>query len=183
MKSLQAHLLVATPELRDPNFARTVVLLIGHNEEGAMGLVLNRPSETTIKDAWEQACESNCRRIDPVRVGGPCPGPLMALHQKPLLSNARIMDEVFLTQTPSLMEQLVEETDGAVRFFVGYAGWGPEQLEDELADGAWLAMPATAELVFPQVELDWDQLLQRAGSVNFYASLGFQHIPPDPHLN
>jgi len=183
MKSLQAHLLVATPELRDPNFARTVVLLIGHSEEGAMGLVLNRPSETSIKEAWEQSCETICRRLDPVRVGGPCPGPLMAIHQKPLLSNATLLADVFLTQTPALMEQLVDEVEGDIRFFVGYAGWGPEQLEDELADGAWLAMPATAELVFPAAELDWERVLQRAGSVNFYASLGFPHIPPDPTLN
>lgn len=183
MNSLQSHLLIATPDLRDPNFARTVLLMIGHNEEGAMGLVLNRPSEMSIKDAWEQACESHCRRTEFVRVGGPCPGPLMVLHQKPLLSNTTILSDVYLTQTPELLEQIVDEPDGTLLFFVGYAGWGPEQLEDEIATGSWLSIPATADMVFNPDQLEWDHLLRKAGSANFYSSLGFKNIPPSPEMN
>ena len=183
MNSLHTQLLIATPDLRDPNFASTVLLMIGHNEEGAMGLVLNRPSETTIKEAWEQSCDTHCRRTEAVRMGGPCPGPLMALHQKPLLSNATILSDVYLTQTPELLEQLVDEPDGTLQFFVGYAGWGPEQLEDELATGSWLTMPASSEIIFNEDLLQWDDLLRRAGSATFYSSLGFKHVPPNPDLN
>jgi putative transcriptional regulator len=183
MNSLQAHLLIATPDLRDSNFSQSIVLILGHNEEGAMGLVLNRPSETSIQYAWEQVRETTCQRTELVRVGGPCPGPLMALHQRPLLSNATVLPEVYLTQTTELIEQLVDEIEGPMRFFLGYAGWGPDQLDGEIAAGAWLTLPATSEHVFSEQELDWDLLLRRAGSANFYSSLGFRHVPSDPNLN
>jgi putative transcriptional regulator len=183
MNSLQGHLLISTPDLRDGNFAQAIVLILGHNEEGAMGLVLNRPSETSIQYAWEQVRETSCQRTELVRVGGPCPGPLMVLHQRPLLSNATALPEVYLTQSTELIEQLVDCTEGPMRFFLGYAGWGPGQLENELEVGAWLTLPATADHVFSERELDWDLLLRRAGSANFYSSLGFPHVPSDPNVN
>jgi putative transcriptional regulator len=107
----------------------------------------------------------------------------MVLHQRPLLSNATALPEVYLTQSTELIEQLVDCTEGPMRFFLGYAGWGPGQLENELEVGAWLTLPATADHVFSERELDWDLLLRRAGSANFYSSLGFPHVPSDPNVN
>jgi len=80
MKSLQGHLLIASPTLLDPNFRKSVVLLVQHNEEGAMGLVLNRPTETKLCEAWTQVAETDCASDASLNLGGPCEGPLMALH-------------------------------------------------------------------------------------------------------
>ena len=74
MKSLQGHLLVASPKLVDPNFFHTVVLLVQHNQEGALGLVLNRPLQTTVQEMWQEVGESQCEVDQPLHQGGPCEG-------------------------------------------------------------------------------------------------------------
>src|SRR5260370_42187861 len=78
--SLEGQFLVASRELLDPNFARAVVLLIQHSEEGAMGLVVNRPTKTTLAEAWKQVSQAPCPMNGLIYLGGPCRGPLMALH-------------------------------------------------------------------------------------------------------
>src|SRR5687768_5273835 len=80
MKSLQGQLLIASPKLFDPNFFRSVVLLVQHTDAGALGLVLNRPLEMTINDAWGQVSETPCDATGFLHQGGPCEGPLMVLH-------------------------------------------------------------------------------------------------------
>ena len=72
MNSLQGHLLIAAKSLRDPNFLRTVLLMIEHNEDGAMGLVLNRPSRLSMKEAWSEVRDTPCPINDPLFHGGPC---------------------------------------------------------------------------------------------------------------
>ena len=83
--SLDGHFLVASRELLDPNFARSVVLIIRHSEEGAMGLVLNRPTKTSVSEAWKQVSEAPCPTTGLIHLGGPCRGPLMAIHGDPAL--------------------------------------------------------------------------------------------------
>lgn len=78
--SLEGHLLVASAELRDPNFFQAVVLLIRHSEEGALGLILNRRTTATIRQVWEQVSDIACTSTQPLHLGGPVQGPLMALH-------------------------------------------------------------------------------------------------------
>ena len=80
MKSLKGHFLVASPHLADANFYRSVVLMIQHDEDGAVGLVLNRPTDNTIAEVWEMISESPCDVQGCVSIGGPVAGPLMALH-------------------------------------------------------------------------------------------------------
>src|SRR5205814_2997514 len=80
MKSLQGQLLIASPKLFDPNFFRSVVLLVQHTENGALGLILNHPLEMTIANAWEQVSEMPCEATGVLHQGGPCDGPLMVLH-------------------------------------------------------------------------------------------------------
>ena len=80
MNSLRGHFLVASKFLADPNFARTVVLLVQHDEDGAFGVVLNRRAGSTVEELWSQVGQANCNSQQPVYVGGPVPGPLMAIH-------------------------------------------------------------------------------------------------------
>ena len=93
MDSLQGQLLIASPGLADPNFARTVVLIAVHGEEGALGLILNREMNTPLPQIWSQVSESECLRTENVRHGGPISGSLMALHDQRLHANLVVTDE------------------------------------------------------------------------------------------
>jgi putative transcriptional regulator len=183
MNSLRGQFLIAAPELNDPNFKQTVVLMLGHDDGGAVGIVLTRRSRTTIKEAWEQVCATPCRREDFVHVGGPCPGPLMAIHARKDESNAEVVPGVFLTQTPDKLEQLVDSEEGLVKFFVGYAGWGPQQLEGEIEQGAWLSAPASLEQILADEPPEWEPLVRRAAGASVISVLNIKHVPADPRLN
>ena len=126
MNSYQGYLLVASPKLLDPNFHRAVVLIVQHNDEGALGLILNRPIETTIDMVWDQVSDTPCFASDPLHQGGPCEGTLMVLHGDMSLSETQIVPGVFFSTDKESVEQLVggDEDDRPVRFFVGYAGLG-----------------------------------------------------------
>jgi len=80
VESLQGHLLIASPHLADPNFARTVVLMVQHSDQGALGVVLNRPTSKTVKELWKEVGDAPCHTEAPVCLGGPVSGPLMAVH-------------------------------------------------------------------------------------------------------
>jgi putative transcriptional regulator len=155
MSSLAGTFLVARPSLRDPFFGRAVVLLLQHSEEGAFGLVLNRPAKAEELPF-------------PVFVGGPCQlkGLLMLHGQEDWLSDpgerpGEIVPGVFLGDSESF-ERLGDIPEGAnwkFRVFTGYAGWAPKQLEAELADGAWLVLPARSDAMFETpVEELWQRL-------------------------
>lgn len=183
MKSLTAHFLIASTELVDPNFFRTVILVFRHNDEGAAGVVLNRRMTATIKQIWEQVSESPCHCEAPLHMGGPVEGPLMALHADIALSEMAVLPDVHVSTGRDMLEKLVEQDDQPLRFFVGYAGWGGGQLERELRDGSWLVAPATAEQVFGAVEELWQQLTKSVMSSVFLSALKIKHVPPDPSLN
>ena len=89
MESLKGHLLVATRGLLDPNFTRTVILILGHGPEGAAGLVLNRPTDKTIGEVAEQVFEEEIDWDKPIHIGGPVPGPLVVLPARPSRSRMR----------------------------------------------------------------------------------------------
>src|SRR5581483_3921347 len=124
MKSLTAQFLIASNELVDPNFFRTVVFLFRHNEEGAAGVVINRRMTATVKQVWEQVSESTCECDAPLHMGGPVEGPLMALHSDEALSEMTVLPDVYVSTGREMLEKLVEKNEQPLRFFVGYAGWG-----------------------------------------------------------
>ena len=151
MQNLKGHLLVASPHLADPNFVKTVVLLIHHSEEGAFGVVLNRPADNTIKELWEQVGETPCESDRRVNVGGPVAGPLMAVHTDKQLGEMEILPGLYFAAQRDHLEELLRSTDRLFRIFVGHSGWGGGQLESELKEGAWLTTPATVDQVFGTV--------------------------------
>jgi putative transcriptional regulator len=149
MRVLKGHFLVASPHLADPNFARTVVLLIHHSEEGAFGVVLNRPAENTIRDLWEKLGEGPCESTQHVHVGGPVSGPLLALHTDEALAEMEILPGLYFAAQREHLEKLLLQHPGHdFRLFIGHAGWAGGQLENELQQGAWLTTPATVQLIF-----------------------------------
>jgi putative transcriptional regulator len=171
--SLSGRLLIASPSMAD-FFRRTVVLVVEHNDEGAFGLVLNRPSETTLGEAVPELAEM----IGPehvLHVGGPVqPGAVTAVgeHSEPGASTKLVVGAVG-------MVDLDEPPDLArVRVFAGYAGWGPGQLDDELEADAWIVEDARPDDPFNEQDL-WADVLQRKGGEFVLLA----RMPADPSVN
>jgi putative transcriptional regulator len=183
MNSLRGHVLIATPELQDPNFARTVVLLVTHNAEGALGLVLNRPTSVLLQNAWEQLSQSPCAHQTHLYLGGPCQGPLMALHTAKALSDSMVKPGLYFTAKPEELTTLVGSEQGPIRFFVGYAGWGPGQLENELREGSWVTEEAALDYAFEAADRLWDQVTKHRADAKLIADLHIKHVPADPSMN
>ena len=183
MASLRGQLLVAGPALLDPNFHRTVVLVCEHGEEGAMGLVLNRPSDAPIVDAIPDLDWVVQTGDELVYVGGPvAPNGVIVLAEWSDPSQAVVLVDDDLGFVPGDVED-VDALAAAVRrarVYAGHAGWGPGQLEDELADEAWIVeSPRRAELFSDDPEGLWSAVLRRKGRE--FALLST--MPPDPSLN
>lgn len=183
MNSLRGHFLVGSPYLSDPNFFRSVVLMIQHDEEGALGLVLTRPSAKTVADVWEMVTgeSSDCQRL--IHIGGPVAGPLMALHTQPQFAEADVVGGVFFCAQKDAIEQIVADEDEPWLLFSGYSGWGPGQLERELKVGGWLTVPAAAEDVFCEGDDLWERLVKKIGQDILAPAIRTSHVPPDPSCN
>src|ERR1051326_4325904 len=128
---LKGKVLVASPKLLDPNFARAVVLIVQHDENGAMGLMINRALETTVREAWTQVSSVPYPNDDPLFQGGPCEGPLIVLHKDADHGQLEVLDGIWLSSDADAVKALVDQAVDPIKFFVGYAGWSPMQLEAE----------------------------------------------------
>jgi putative transcriptional regulator len=185
MDSLQGHLLIASASLLDPNFARTVVLIAVHGEEGALGLILNREMTMPLQQVWSQVSQATCLRGGNVRHGGPVGGTLMAVHDQRPLANLVVTEDLFVATELNAMELLAADDDGRALFYIGHSGWGPGQLENELADGSWLVLPATVEYVFSELDTLalWKQSMIEVGRRQIQSVIPIKHVPENPRLN
>ena len=183
MKSLQGQLLIASSLLVDPNFSRSVLLMIQHGEEGALGVILNRPLKITIQTAWEQISEGPCHADGFLHQGGPCEGPLMVLHTRKALSQVEVLPGLYFSTEKDAVEQLVSTSEGALKFFVGYAGWGPGQLEGEMEEGGWLATPITSGEIFSSDDENWNRIRTIAARSAAFPWLDPATFPSDPSAN
>ena len=172
------RLVVATPDLVDPNFAHAVVLLLEHNEDGALGVVINQPSDVEVGTplpGWERLAALPAR----IFVGGPVQQDGVValgeatddrLFSTTILPGLGVVD---LEQDPVLATVDLER----VRLFAGYAGWSAGQLESEIADGGWFVVDAESDDVFASHPDElWRTVLHRQGGV-------FITVPDDPTLN
>lgn len=183
MKSLKGQLLVATPRLPDENFHHSVVLMVEHNEHGALGVVLNRPANRTVKQLWDEVSEVSSNSDRKINLGGPVSGPLLAIHTSRDLAEMEILSGVYLAAQKHLLDQLVQQEEHRYRVFLGHAGWGGGQLESELTQGAWLVTPATEEYVFYEQEDLWETVAKHIGDSVLLDSLHIKHVPRDPSMN
>ncbi|MFM2079047.1 MAG: hypothetical protein RJA49_2937 [Actinomycetota bacterium] len=164
--STRGRLLVATPPLADPNFDRTVVYMLEHTDDGAVGVVLNRPSEENLPDGiarWEDLLSRPAVLFE----GGPVEiDALIALGRvdqpddevwSPVVGDLGSID---LALDPGLVAVGVQQ----LRVFRGYSGWGPQQLDGELAEGAWMVLPSeTGDVFAEQPEELWRTVIRRQG--------------------
>ena len=178
--SLKGHLLIAGPGLVDPNFRRTVILVGEHDEDGALGVVLNRATPATVAEALPELAEL-ADDVGAVHVGGPVqPSAIVVLADfvDPERAGALVLDTVGFLPAETDPDSLGELR--RARVYAGYAGWGPGQLDDELEEGSWIVEPAQLEDVFTDDPAElWSAVLRRKGGP--YAVLAT--MPPDPSLN
>ncbi len=179
-ESLRGRLLIASPALVDPNFARSVVLITEHGDEGAMGVVLNRPSEIEVGDVAPELGE--VVGGEPVFIGGPVqPQALVVLAEFNDTDAAAwiVAADVGFVAAETEYAELPELVRRG-RVYAGYSGWGAGQLEGELAEEAWIVEPPLpAELFCDDPEALWQDVLARKGGQ--FALLA--RMPDDPSLN
>jgi putative transcriptional regulator len=184
MKSLQGQLLAASPHLPDPNFFRTVVLLVQHHEQGALGLVLNRPSQNTVRDVFQKVSDVVCESEAMVGVGGPISGPLMAVHAVRSCSESDVLPGVYFATQRDHLLRIVRRSDSPFRMFSGYAGWAGGQLESELKVGGWLMIAGTADYIFKTaVDELWKTVTRDISDSIVRSALNIKHSPHDPSAN
>ncbi|MEZ5015824.1 MAG: YqgE/AlgH family protein [Flavipsychrobacter sp.] len=175
------RILIAEPFLKDSSFARSVVLLCEHGSEGALGFILNKPTEMTIGDLLPELYAPTTI----INKGGPVQlDTLHMLHGLPKeLGGSEVANGVYWGGSYEVLQSLITDTtlkNNLVKLLVGYAGWSPGQLEDELKEGSWLISDINDDIIF---ETDPNEMWRKA-----ILSLGKEYaylanMPTDPQLN
>jgi putative transcriptional regulator len=162
-------LLVASPELGDPNFSRSVVLLLRHDESGAIGVVINRMTSLVPTKVFPELTDGLGKYSGTLYRGGPLgPGRVLFLVRglaAATVQGPEIVDKVFLSADPDSLPGITKFANGPdeFRIYAGHAEWTAGQLENEMKQGAWRSVPATADLVFnDSPQKLWEQLATRA---------------------
>jgi putative transcriptional regulator len=168
-ETFRPTLLLSMPQLQDPNFARTVVLLCDYVPEGAFGLVLNRPTEMPASAMVRLDPPVSSGNDLPLHVGGPVePGRgWILLDEEPADVEYRTIREgLYLSTSPDLLRKVLQSSPAPrARVLAGYAGWGPGQLDDELAQSAWLMAEVELDLIFDVApDAMWETAIRRLGA-------------------
>jgi putative transcriptional regulator len=183
--TLEAHLLIAAPELAEP-FTKSVVLLVKHNEDGALGLILNRRTPADFQEVWSKVSDVPCQQSAPLYLGGPCEGPLVALHTQEFLHEIEVLPGLYFSSSKEKLETLAAQSPDSqapVKFFAGYSGWSGGQLEHEIARGSWSVMPAKLEHAFWHEDELWKRANRFVSDAAWRAALGIAQAPPDLRAN
>ncbi len=149
------HFLIAMPAMEDDNFARSLVYVAEHNEDGALGIIINRPLDLSIKDLLERIeIPPKAEGFDstPVFFGGPVQTDRGFVLHRPLgewQSSLVVSPDIALTSSKDILQALADKGEPKdVLISLGYAGWGAGQLEEELAQNGWLTVPADPRIIF-----------------------------------
>jgi putative transcriptional regulator len=165
LTTLAPSFLVSVPQMRDPHFNHSVVYLIAHNKTGAFGITINRPGKLSLSEVCKELGIAPVLG-DPVYNGGPVePERGFVLHGggQALDGAETIEPGIHISGLPETLQKLC---GGDIRFrlFLGYAGWGPGQLENEISGGAWLSIPSAPRYIFDTAaEAIWERVLRDAG--------------------
>lgn len=189
MSSLEGSYLVAPPYLPDDNFFRSVVLLVEHDQQGAVGVILNRPTSDPVNclvDLFdEQPGEESSWPLcdDVIHFGGPVEGPLMALHGAREFSERQLMPGVYFSSQKDNLRGLFQKQLSPFRFFNGYSGWAAGQLESELEAGGWFVLAGDSCSVFENSDDIWERLCASYGMDFLSSMVRPDDIPVDPGVN
>jgi putative transcriptional regulator len=159
--------LVATRQLIDPRFTQTVVLLIRYNKEGALGLIINRPTKANLSDALPDL--PNIKSVkETLFLGGPVDLSrmfLLLLSSEPPKESIRVFGHVYVSSSKEVLQERIpiQSAKEKLRVYAGYAGWGAGQLESEIQQGHWNVWHADAEIIFNTPAKDvWPEMIRRS---------------------
>ena len=184
MRPLEGHLLIAAPDLLDPNFARTVVLLLKHDDEGSWGVVLNRPSETELTSLAGRIFDDDFHWDKPIHLGGPVGGPLTVFHGIADLADREVVAGVYQTLDATKVQEVLSRKPEPSLVVANCAGWAAGQLDDELAEDSWLTLPARAEHLLGGDRGDlWLSTMSEARGRGLVEMLRLRVVPADPRWN
>jgi putative transcriptional regulator len=181
VKDRQGQLLIASSRLMDPNFARSIVLIVREDEDSVIGLVLNRPLEISVEQAVGEEIDAADGVHQFIHQGGPCPGPLMVLYTSSGHEDSdgeAVMPGVRFTAQRDEIENLMRRSPSSIKYFANYSGWGPGQLDSEIEEGSWVLTKATPEEIFGDDEEQWEKIRMRV-----MMGIDPQRMPQDPSAN
>jgi len=183
MHFFQGNLLVAAPHQLDPNFVQGVILVVKHSDQGAFGLIVNRPRKRSDDVLRQSKAGRHSHEKANLYFGGPVTGPLMAVHRDRILGEIEILPGLFFSGGEENVLAVMRRKRQPCRIFAGYTGWGPKQLEYEIELGVWRTVDATAERVlFPNPDL-WYELHREAVETMYREILHVRYVPRSPILN
>ena len=180
---IEGQALVASPFLMDRNFHRSVVFIVKHDEEGAYGLILNRPLNVQISELLRQVLDTTVDNDHPIYSGGPVEGPVVVVHERPTPGAPLYEPGVYLTSDKDDFTSICTQVESRYRVFNGYAGWAAGQLEDELEQGGWLVCSLSKDELFADSEEIWQMAVRKIGKSILTDSLNVTHVPSDPSVN
>ena len=188
MESIKGKALVASPYLTERNFLRSVVYILRHDEEGAFGLILNRPTNVCVGDLLERCLGRPIENSQPIYSGGPVDGPLLVVHngtQHADETKSEFCEDLglYIATNQEVVADIWQKNDCLYRCFDGYSGWTEGQLELELQAGGWLVWDTPPETVFDDPEPMWKRAVQQIGREILSVKIDDSRIPLDPAAN
>lgn len=179
----QGLILISEPFLNDTYFKRSVVLLTEHSEEGSVGFVLNKPVDLTVNDVLTDFPEVDAE----ISIGGPVnTNTIHYIHTvgEKIPNSVKVLEDLYWGGDFDAVKDLLVQgaiRSNQIRFFLGYAGWSPKQLENELSENAWLISEMKSEQIMqgPDDNL-WKQVLERSGNEKYRTWINF---PENPSMN
>lgn len=174
---LAGLVLVSTNQAKQSPLTGAVCLVLHHEKEGSMGLILNRELDHDLDSLWKVLKAPKGSSAGSVRFGGPFSGPILALHCDEQLAEALAGAGVYVAAHLDKLQQLASAPSAQVRFVIGQLQWSPGELEQEIAQGHWLPMPATPELVFAPEDEMWGRGMREAG--NRFVTMVSGSVPTD----
>jgi putative transcriptional regulator len=174
--------LVASPNIHQTPFQKTVVYVLQHNRSGTFGVVLNRPANQKIKRTWQQLSGANFGESSIVQ-GGPIGGPVFAIHSEASLGEMEMPGGIFVSAETAKINELSRLDESTYRIVFGVAGWQAGQLDAEINNGKWLKLSAEPQHVFDEPELMWENFVRSYGREVFCDVVGIQKLPKNVWLN
>jgi putative transcriptional regulator len=174
--------LIASPLLDESPFRRSVVFVLQDTEEGTFGIVLNRPGDSGMKNAWKQMTGSTLSEGCIVQ-GGPLGGPVLAIHRDRSLAEYEVPGGIYVSSQAEKLSELLKLDESALRIVFGIAAWKCGQLSDEINRGLWYQMDAPPGHVFDDATFMWEEFLRRYGQTTLSRVVGIRRFPPDPSCN
>ncbi|QDV54578.1 YqgE/AlgH family protein [Rosistilla oblonga] len=180
-QSIVGNLLVAAPALDGTLFQRSVCLLLHHDQENVIGVVLNRPLFGGV--SLPQGNSPALLVKQSLHLGGPNAGPVFALHNCADLAELETGTGLYMASSRQHMQRLLADASLPCRLIVGHVQWSIKDLQSQLSSDLWRVLPATPEAVFEPDDLMWSDLARKSAALHFAHLVGAKHIPSHPALN